>query len=173
MTILEKYLPSESDTWEWHHAQLIDIPDIVNMAESMYQGEIDDIFQPNPKMLMRNIGHGILKQNFNSLDEQLIVAREKGTNRLLAWAWLARGGFVPYATEEIAEAKFAHMALDLPVRKRLVLLAQIIQQWVFWCQICHIPVLLSTTIREDQKGFMRLHSEAGFKIRGSYAYLKV
>ena len=151
--ILSQYAPSDRDTWAWVPAQLMDIPDIVAIAESQYQIEIEKIFTPTPALLMRNIGHAIFKQNYNSLDEQIIVARDI-SGRLLAWAWLERGGYVPYAPEEIAEAKFAHMALDLPIRTRIRLLAQILQQWELWCKICGIPVLISTTIREDQAGFM-------------------
>ena len=72
----------------------------------------------------------------------------------------------------MAEAKFAHIDLSLPVVTRVRLMAQILQQWVLWCQICGIPVLVSTTIREDQTGFLKLHDQAGFKRRGSFAYLR-
>jgi len=33
-------------------------------------------------------------------------------------------------------------------------------------------VLISSTIRADQAGFLRLHEQAGFTIRGSIAYRK-
>jgi hypothetical protein len=52
-------------------------------------------------------------------------------------------------------------------------MAQILQQWHMWCITGGIPVLVSTSIREDQAGFMHLHQTAGFVIRGSFAYLKV
>ena len=73
----------------------------------------------------------------------------------------------------MAEAKFAHIDLSLPVVARVRIMAQILQQWVLWCQICGIPVLVSTTIREDQSGFLKLHDQAGFKRRGSFAYLRI
>ena len=80
---------------------------------------------------------------------------------------------MPYAHDECAEAAFAHIDLKLPLRTRITLMAQILQQWILWCQICQIPVLVSTTIREDQQGFMRLHDRLGFKRHGSFAYRRI
>lgn len=173
MAILEQYLPSDTDTWTWYPAKLNDIPEMVGISQSLYQCEIENVFTPTPALLMRSLAHGIINQNYDSMSEQMVVARDNSTKKLLGWAWLGRGGFLPYAPEEFAEAKFVHLALDESARTRIHLTAQILQQWVLWCQICQIPVLVSTTIREDQRGFMRLHESAGFIIRGSFAYYRV
>lgn len=170
--ILEQYTPGERDTWQWKLAEFTDIKEIVDLAQSMYQVEIENIFTPDPALLMRNVSIGIVNQSYNPLDEQVIVARDQ-LGRLIAWAWIERGGYVTYAPEEIAEAKFAHVALDLPARTRIVLLAQMLQQWEMWAAICKIPVLVSTTIRDEQSAFMKLHRQAGYTVRGSYAYKRV
>lgn len=171
--MLEKYLPSERDTWQWRHADLHDVPDIVNMAESQFQPEITSVFTPDRRMLTKHLAQAVISQTYNNLEQQVIVARDKTTDALVAWAWLGRGGHTMYAPEEFAEAHFAHIDLILSTRTRVTIMAQILQQWRLWCMIASIPVLVSTSIREDQAGFMNLHKAAGFMVRGSFAYLKV
>jgi hypothetical protein len=170
---LEKFVPSERDTWTWSLATFEDIADIVSMAQTLFQVEIETFMAPDPALFARNLAISVAKQAYSLYDEQLIVARNKTTNMLMAWAWIGRGGYTPYSRDEMAEAKFAHMDLALPMRTRITLLAQMLHQWYAWASVCRIPVLVSTSIREDQTGFMNLHRAAGFTIRGSIGYLKV
>jgi hypothetical protein len=72
----------------------------------------------------------------------------------------------------MAVAEFAHVDLELPLRTRMTLTAQTLEIWIAWCELNNIPVLCSTTIRQDQTGFMRLHDQFGFLRRGSFAYRK-
>jgi len=171
--MLERYLPSKRDTWTWHLADLKDVVDIVNMAESMFQTEIESVFTPDRRMLTKYLAQAIIAQTYNPLEKQIIVARHNATDVLAAWAWLSRGGYTMYAPEEFAEAHFAHIDLKLSARSRVTIMAQILQQWHMWCLTGNIPVLVSTSIREDQAGFMHLHHQGGFVIRGSFAYLRV
>jgi len=170
---LEKFLPSARDTWTWQLADYPDVVDIVNMAESQFQKEIEIYMQPDRDLFSRNLVVSIAKQNYSPYDEQLTVARDNTSHELIAWAWVGRGSYTTYSKNEMAEGKFAHMDLELPVRTRITLLAQILYQWYRWCQICKVPILVSTSIREDQKGFMNLHQAAGFIVRGSIGYLKI
>ena len=171
--MLEKYLPSPRDTWAWRNAQSEDITDIVNMAVSMFQHEIQPVFTPDPKLLSKHLAQAIAAQTYAPLEQQVIVARDRTTDALVAWAWLGRGGYAVYAPEECAEAHFAHIDLNLSTRARVTIMAQILQQWVLWCMMAGVPVLVSTSIREDQKGFFHIHEAAGFMVRGSLAYLRV
>jgi len=115
----------------------------------------------------------ILQQTFEVNQLLISQARDKETNKLLAWAWLERGKYTVYAHDEMATAEFAHIDLSLPTTSRVRIMAQILQQWILWCQVYSIPVLVSTTIRADQSGFIRLHEAMGFKIRGSFAYKRI
>ena len=170
---LEKFLPSDRDTWEWFLAQESDLEEIVNFADQFYSNEIEGIFTKHPRRLLYNLNVAITHQRYHLNKTQLMVARNKTTDRLVAWAWLGRGSYTPYAPEEMAEAKFAHIDLSLSTRERVTIMAQILHQWHLWCQINQIPVLVSTSIREDQQGFMNLHRSAGFTVRGSYAYKRI
>lgn len=170
---LEKFMPSERDIWCWDLARFEDIVDIVNLTQTMCEADIDMFFTPDPPFFARNLAIAVSKQAYNRYDEQLIAARHKETKKLMAWAWLSRGSYTTYSRDEMAEARFAQIDLTLPVRTRITLLAQILQQWYAWATICRIPVLASNSIREDQVGFMNLHRAAGFTIRGSTGYLKI
>jgi len=148
---LEKFLPSARDTWTWQLADYPDVVDIVNMAESQFQKEIEIYMQPDRDLFSRNLVVSIAKQNYSPYDEQLTVARDNTSHELIAWAWVGRGSYTTYSKNEMAEGKFAHMDLELSF----------------------LPILVSTSIREDQKGFMNLHQAAGFIVRGSIGYLKI
>lgn len=171
--ILEKYSHSERDAWVWSIATMEDVADIVAMAEQHFQTEIDQWFTPNPALYARNVATAIIKQMYNIFHEQLIVAKDRTTGQLYAYTWVSRGAYVNYATEEMAEVRFAHCDMTLSTRQRVRLIAQMIQHWHLWAKRCRIPVVVSCSIREDQRAFMHLHTEAGFTLRGSIGYLKV
>ena len=171
--ILEKFNPTRRDTWTWDRARIFDVPDIVHMAQQQFQTEIETVFTPDPDYYAHNVTLAAINQSFDASKCQLIIARDNTTKQLLAYAWLARGIYMPYAKQECAEAAFLHMDLNLPLRKRITIMAQILQQWELWCRLHSIPVLVSSSIRGDQDGFMNLHKTAGFQVRGSIAYKKL
>jgi hypothetical protein len=171
--LLEKYSHSDRDPWIWTLAQLTDVPDIVRMAQSLFQCEIDSFFTPDPNLFSRNVAMGIIRQMYNIFHEQLLIARHRDTDDLMAYTWTSRYAYMSYAHEEMAEVRFAHVDLALPARTRVRLVAQMIQHWYIWAQRSGIPILVSTSIRRDQEAFMRLHIAAGFDLRGSIGYLKV
>lgn len=167
-------LPSTRDTWQWSLARTEhDVNDIVNMAQTFYELEVNDIFTTDPAILRRNVDVAITQQKHALNHQQLILARDKSTQKMLAWAWLDRGHYTPYAPEEIADARFAHVDLSLPMRTRITLCAQIIQQWILWCNMHSIPVLLSSSIRKEQEAFLKLHEQFGFQRNGSVCYYRV
>ena len=171
--ILERYAPSPRDSWTWRLATFTDVIPITVMANEIYGAEVEGIFTQDVKLMAYHVDMAVTEQRHTLFKQQLIVAEDRISKQLLAYAWIARDGHAPYAAEELAEAKFAHIDLALPVVTRVRLMAQILQQWVLWCEICGIPVLVSTTIRQDQTGFLKLHDQAGFSRRGSCAYKRI
>ena len=171
--ILEKYVPAAKDTWEWNLASFAHVIPITMMANEQYRNEVNGIFTQDVARMARHVDLAVTEQRHTLTQQQLIVAEHKVGKHLRAYAWIARSGYTPYAQEEMAEAKFAHIDLALPITSRVRIMAQILQQWHLWCEICGIPVLVSSTIREDQSGFLKLHDQAGFKRRGSIAYKRI
>jgi len=159
--------------WSWHLANANDVKDIVALAQRHFETEINEIFTPDPLFYAYNVNKAITEQSYYSSKGQLIVARNKETYQLLAYAWLVRGGQTMYAQEELAEAAFVHMDLTLSTRTRVCLTEEILDHWIRWCRATKIPVLVSTSIRREQTAFMRIHERKGFLIRGSIAYKRI
>ena len=129
MRVTDKYLPSQRDHWHWSLARTEDdINDIVLMAKGFYEREVNDIFTTNPAILRKNVDIAVTEQRYTLNRQQIIIARDRQSGKLLSWAWLDRGHYTPYAPEELADARFAHVDLNLPERARITLCAQIIQQ---------------------------------------------
>jgi hypothetical protein len=167
------FSPDESDAWEWELASNKDIPEIVLMAEGMFQNEVEHIFTPDRMYLAYSLEIALTTQKYNKSQTLLTVARNKESNKLMAWAWLGRNGFTTYSRDEMAEAKFIHCDLTLSTRQRITIVAQAIQMWEGWCHLHKIPVLVSTTVRAEQKAFLKLHEQLGFTLRGSIAYKRI
>lgn len=171
--IATQFSPSDRDSWEWKAATGKDIPDIVIMAEQLFQSEIDSVFTPDRMFYAYNLELAIVGQKYNKASALLIVARHKETKTLMAYGWLGRGSYTQYSRDEMAEAKFAHCDLALPSRTRITILAQLLEIWEAWCMLNKIPVLVSTTIRAEQTTFLKLHERRNFVIRGSIAYKRI
>lgn len=168
-----KFLPRESDTWQWRLAELEDIPEMVTMAVAEYQRELAGLLTPSPAAYTYSLKQAINEQQYQLSREQVIVARNQTTNALMAYAWCRRGQYTPYSTEEMAEAAIAHVDLSLPTRTRIRILAQMLQTWILWAHIHKIPVLVSSSIRQEQTAFMRLHQTFGFQQVGLIAIKRI
>jgi hypothetical protein len=170
---MNKYAITTTDTWAWQRAGHMDVEDILNLVAQNYQMEIDNILIPNRPRMAHHLHRAILQQTFEPNQVLINLARDKATNAVVAWSWLERGKFTVYAVDELATAEFAHVDLTLSMRQRITLVAQILEQWITWCEQCGIPVLTSSSIRDDQTAFMRLHKQFGFSVRGSIAYKRI
>lgn len=157
---------------QWQRAQPQHVDDIVALVDHNYSGEIDSvIFKKNPTRLAYHLHAATLRQLY--LPDQVFVSVYYHDNQLWAWSWLERGHYTVYADQEMAVGEFIHVDLALPVRTRYRLVSQALQSWQLWCEINQIPVLCSTTMRENQAGFLRIHEQQGFITRGSFAYKKI
>jgi hypothetical protein len=169
--ILEKFKPSENDTWTWRLATMNDVDAIVALAQDQFQREVEHFITPDPQLYATNLFHAVVNQTFDKCSEQLIVAVEN--DKLIGYAWIQRGVHMPFSREEMAEARFIHTDQKLPKRKLITLLAQILQQWELWAQICGVKVICSSTIRSSQDAFLKLHEQAGYSVRGSIAFKRL
>ena len=167
------YNISSNDSWIWSKATFTDVEDILDLVAQNYQHEILGFMEPNRPRMAYHIHKALLQQVFEEHSVLITIARDKQTQKLLAWAWLERGKYTVYAVEELATAEFAHVDLTLSLRTKVKLVAQILESWITWCEAWRIPVLTSSSIRSDQTAFMRLHEQYGFIIRGSIAYRKI
>jgi hypothetical protein len=69
--------------------------------------------------------------------------------------------------------RMAHLDLGLSSRYRIQLLKDMIQLWEGFAFLSQSPIICSTTMRNDQTAFLKLHQRAGYDVRGSYAYKRL
>lgn len=168
---LENYVHTTADRWRWRPPTGADAQDIVDLALVCFGTETDDFFHNDPIEYGRNITLATVNQFYNPLGELLTVAYDG--DMLLAYTWAQRGQYAAWSKEEMVTIKMAHVRLDLSDRERVTLLAQMIQMWEIWAKACKVNIIFSSTIRESQDPFLRLHERAGYTVRGSCAYKRL
>ena len=171
--------------WDWSLAHpLHDVEDIVELADSNFGTEADGILNRSKAVFRHRLTVACTEQLFNKGREFIAVCRGEsecvGTEigfalveqPLLGFCWFDRGGYTTYSNEEISNAKFHHIDLGLPVRTRVRLVNQMIDQHILWAHTWGIPVVCSTSIRAEHDGFMKIHAKRGFTVNGSYAWIR-
>lgn len=156
----------------WRTATGADVPAIVAMAEQHFQTEIDTIFQPEPVIYSHNVTLAVVNQFYNPLSCLFVICPDE-QNRLLAYTWAVRGERAAWSADEMVVVRMAHLDLALSTRQRIRLTQDMLELWEQWAQSCGVPVICSTTMRHDQTAFLRLHAQAGYTVRGSYAYKRL
>jgi hypothetical protein len=167
----QQYAHTAADAWRWRPPTGADAQDIVDLALVCFGQETDSFFQNDPIEYGRNVTLATVNQFYNPTTELLTVAYDG--DMLLAYTWAIRGQYSVWSREEMVTIRMAHVRLDLPARQRIQLLAQMIQMWEVWARACKINIIFSSTIRESQDPFLRLHERAGYTVRGSCAYLRL
>jgi hypothetical protein len=141
------------------------------MAEQDFQSEIDDIFQPDPVAYARNITHAVVTQ-FYQPHAQLFLVAYNDQDQLVAYTW-AQPETAPWSDNVMATVQMAHVSMSLSVRDRIRLVQQMIGFWETWAVESGIPIVCSVTMRRDTSGFLRIHQQMGYDVRGSIAYKKL
>jgi hypothetical protein len=170
---LENYAHTVADTWRWSQASGADTRDIVDMANFDYSKETDTIFKNEPLVYERNVMLGIVNQFYNPKLELFSVAKDVVTGVLLGYTWAVRGQYSPWSSEEMVCIKIAHVDQKCSQRQRIFMCAQMIRMWEIWARACEINIICSSTVRGDQKAFLKLHQAAGYDIRGSICYKRL
>jgi len=158
--------------YSWRPAQADDIPKIVAMAEQHFQSEIDAIFTPQPIVYSRHITFAVVNQYYNPQLELLQVAVDLNNN-MIAYTWAKSREYAAWSDDEMISVRMAHVGLNLSTRLRVCLIQDMINIWEGWAKIIGVSIVCSTTMRNDQTAFLKLHAKAGYDVRGSYAYKKL
>jgi hypothetical protein len=159
------------DSWTWRQAHLNDIDQMVMSAVDYFQPEVEHWVQPDSKLFAKSLAISIVNQKHSAVSEQLIVAEQD--NKILAYAWIQRGVYMPYSYEEIAEAKFVNILPMLSTRKKLALLTEILAQWELWATIANVSCICSSSVLVNQEVFLKLHKQAGYDVRGSICFKRL
>jgi len=167
-----KYAHKSSDPWYWSRATMSDAKAIGELAYEHYKGEIEDIFTPSATSVEWNISRDIMDQTYNLTKAFVAVARSTVTGKIMAYTWAVRE-YAWWSPNEMLQIKVAHVDLTLPMRDRIRLVNQEMDLWESFCIYTSIGIICSTTMRHSQDGFLKLHEQRGYSVRGSYAYLKL
>jgi hypothetical protein len=143
------------------------------LAHDYFDREPQPIYQWDSLEFSRNVLLSTVNQFYNPRRELISVAAHVDTGQILAYTWAMRDQRAPWSTQEMIAVRIAHCAMDLSGKDRVYLCSQMIRMWEKWAQACEIPIICSSTVRVDQPGFLRLHKEAGFDVRGSIAYKRM
>ena len=169
---LEQYAHTADDPWRWRPAAGTDTQAIEALAHDYFKREPQSIYRWDSLEYSRNVLLATVNQFYNPRRELISVATHVDTGQLVAYTWAVRNERAPWSTEEMVAARMAHVDLNVPVRARIHLVAQMLRMWETWAEACEINIICSTTIRQDAAVFMRLHERAGYYCLGSSAYLR-
>jgi hypothetical protein len=172
-SLSQRYLPQPSDAWTWNYAQYPDIDDMVSLTEEQYGYEIDNVFSVDYSIFKYALDISSSHQRHNLTQEQLLVCRDKLTGELLAYSWIGRGHRTAYSNDEMAEQRMATVSHHISPQLRIKLIVQMIYFWETWAKACGVPIVVSNSIRNDHKTFMRVHERLDYVVHGNMAYKRV
>lgn len=158
--------------YTWRPATGNDVVNIVTMAESHFQTEIDSVFTPDPTAYARNITLAVVTQFYQPTSELISVA-ETADQRLLAYTWAKAAQRSPWSDDDMVNVCMAHVDLALSPRLRLGLVTDMLNIWEQFAHYAQQPIICSTTVRGDQSAFLKLHARHGYSVRGSHAYKRI
>ena len=156
----------------WRKIQPQDLSAVVAMAQDHFEREVDMIFHTDPLVYEYNLALAITNQLYNPYSA-LLIGAWTDDNQLVAYTWATRGERAVWSNEEMVAIRMAHTDLNISARERVALIKQMMGFWEVWAVECRIPIICSTTMREDQGAFLKLHSRCGYSVRGSIAYKRL
>jgi hypothetical protein len=158
--------------YNWQLAQVEDIEDMFTLSTEHFAMETTGIFNIDKLVSFRNINLGIVNQYYNPVSEMLVVLR--GDNhKLIAWTWIKRNVTVSWTDEEMAFINMVHIDQTLHSRVKIQIVKDMMSMWEDWCNHAKINIIVSTTMREQQSAFLKLHARNGYIIHGASAYKRL
>jgi hypothetical protein len=170
---LEQYSHTTADSWRWRPAAGSDVDALVRLSDAQIRHEVDGIYTIDLVELGRTMLLSIVNQFYNPKKELFSVACDVESGEIIAYTWADRGHYVPWSSEESIIIRLCQLAPHVSDRKKIFLLAQQLRMWEVWADACGVKIICSTTLREKQGAFLRLHEQAGYDIRGSAAYKRL
>src|ERR1035437_4534808 len=170
---MRKYTHTPNDNWYWAQAGGNDIEEMLELSLTHFKEEFENIiFSSNPNRFRYHLHKAILDQIFELDIELLSVARDKICNTLIAWHWSSKDD-TPWCGDAMLCARIAHVDQTLSPKARTFIIGQQIEQWIAFATLHNMPIICSSSIRPIQGGFLKLHENYGFIVRGSYAYKRI
>lgn len=158
--------------YTWTKATGSDVNDIVALAQTHFETEVDLTFTVDTQVYARNITFAVVNQ-FYIPNSTLLTCAKDSAGRLIAYTWAKTGDRAAWSDDNMVSVCIAHVDLTLSARDRLRLITDMIWQWEQFAIYTNTPIICSTTMRKDQNTFIKLHARNGYDVRGSYCYKRV
>ena len=114
----------------------------------------------------------MVNQYYNPRQELLQVAEDSSAN-MVAYTWAKSQDYTAWSDNEMVSVRMAHLDLNLSARDRIALIQDMMNIWEGWAKIIGVSIVCSTTMRNDQQAFLKIHQRCGYDVRGSYAYKRL
>lgn len=157
--------------YTWTKCSTADSADLMALS-LMVEFEVNKIFNFNPNVLAHNIVLGLVNQFYTGTSDLICGVRD-ADNKLLAYTWAKTGETTMWSTERVMSIRMAHVDPSLSSRTRIKLLEDMLEIWERFAQLTNTPIIASSTLRNEQQAFLKLHQRRGYIIKGSTAYLRV
>jgi hypothetical protein len=157
--------------YTWKPAVAADVEDLVCLAD-LAVFEIDSIFIYDRHYIAANIATAVVNQIFYPLNHLVSIARDEA-GQAVAWTWAKTGAKAIWSQEPILSIEMAQIDPKLSVRNRLHLVNDMLGLWNEYAMLTNSRIICSTTMRDKQSSYIRLHERNGYQIRGSVAYKRL
>lgn len=158
-------------TYTWRPATGTDIKDIINISYP-FLFEVESIWSIDEIAFTRNLTLAVVNQFFAPTTELLSVCVDE-KNNVIAYTWAKKGETAHWSNEEMLVIKLAHIAIDLPNKIKIQLIKDMLHMWEAFATLAQVNIICSTTMRNNQSAFLKLHQRQGYIVRGSTAYKKL
>lgn len=158
--------------WTWRPATGPDVEAIVALTQTNFEREADTIFRTDPIIYAHNVLRAIVDQ-FYAPATSLVWLAVDADHQLLGYVWAERGQRAPWSGDEMVAIKIVHVDMERSARVRLRLCEDILAITEGWATTIGVPIVCSTTMRNDQEAFLRLHERRGYDRRGSICYRRL
>ena len=172
MNLVKHLYEPAKDPWYWSLGKITDLTELGKLSDT-YCVHVSDMFTYNPDKLRDALSKALLIQKVVATTNHIVVAKDKSTDTILGYGWYTRGNYMDYSDDEYVNQNFIHISKDLPVRVRVKLAFQLVHLQLLWAQYCMVPVVIGTSLVDDQGGLMRVYRDIGFEVRGNYAYTRI
>lgn len=168
---MTKYKHTDTDRWVWRLATYDDFAKISNSAYNNAKQYVEDIFDVQQRTGEYNLLNDLTKQTFQPHTAFILLAEDKNTKELLCYTWGDVSQTI-WSTDRVLNLKIIHVDSGT-AKERIRMVAQMMLAWEEYCLQHGVPVICSSSVRSEQRAYMRLHEQAGYSIRGSFAYKRV
>lgn len=155
----------------WRRAAGTDVEAITQLSRQSFGQDAQTIWNIDEQHFAHALTVEIVNQFFNPTTALVAVNEKQG--RLQAYVWAERNQRTVWSNEEMVALKMVHVDMQLSARERRDLIVEMMELWETWARSIGAAIVVSSTMRSDQLGFIRLHQKRGYECRGSICYLRL